>query len=250
MYGPEFAAFWGSVDVLPSDRRRGVGTALLREIAAHTRAAGKTALHIGASEGRPEGLDFLRRRGFVEYDRSKAVRLDLQGMAPPSLDPPAGVVLTSLEARPDLVAGVHAVALEAFADIPTGGEPIAAGDFEEFRARDVDRPSIPAGGFAVAVDVATDRVIGYASLLLLPGSTTVAWHDMTAVVRDWRRRGVASALKRATIAWAIEHGLTTLETGNDDANTSMRAVNRRLGYVAMPDEVTMRGMPDEATDPA
>ena len=61
--------------------------------------------------------------------------------------------------------------------------------------------------------------------MFLPGSTTMAWHDMTAVGRRWRGRGVATALKRATIAWAIEHGLDTLETGNDVDNGPMRAVN-------------------------
>ena len=40
-----------------------------------------------------------------------------------------------------------------------------------------------------------------------------AWHDMTAVARAWRGRGVAGALKRATIAWAIEHGLDRIVVG-------------------------------------
>jgi hypothetical protein len=53
-------------------------------------------------------------------------------------------------------------------------------------------------------------------------------------------------LKRATIAWAIANGLEALETGNDDANGPMRAVNARLGYKPLPDEVTMRGIAEEA----
>ena len=77
--------------------------------------------------------------------------------------------------------------------------------------------------------------------MFLPGSTTMAWHDMTAVGRRWRGRGVATALKRATIAWAIEHGLDTLETGNDDDNRPMRAVNIKLGYRPIPDMLTYRG---------
>ena len=64
---------------------------------------------------------------------------------------------------------------------------------------------------------------------------------MTAVRRAWRGRGVASALKRATIGWAIERGLTSLDTGNDEDNLAMRAVNARLGYRPLPDELTMRG---------
>ena len=52
---------------------------------------------------------------------------------------------------------------------------------------------------------------------------------------------MAGALKRATIAWAIDHGLSALETGNDVDNAPMRAVNARLGYQPLPDELTMRG---------
>ncbi len=250
MYRPEYPALWGSVNVLPAARRRGIGSTLLRTISAHARSVAKPALHVSASDGRPEGIAFLRKHGFVEYKRSKTLRLELAGLRAPEIDPPLGVRLTSLEERPDLVAGVHAVAIEAFPDIPGGDEPIAAGDLAEFRARDVDWPAIPPGGFVVAVESATDRVIGYASLVFKPGSTTVASHDMTAVVRDWRGRGLAGALKRATIVWALAHDLEALETGNDGDNAPMRAVNARLGYRPLPDEVTMRGLADEVEIPA
>ncbi len=245
-YPPSFPALWGTVDVLPGARRRGIGSALLRAISAHAVAAGKPALLVGASEGRPEGIAFLIRHGFEEYERSKSARLVLADHPAPAIDPPPGIGLTSLAARPDLVPGVHAVAVATFGDIPGGDEPMAPGDLAEFRARDIDRATIPPGGFVIALDAAADRVVGYASLMFVPGSTTVAWHDMTAVVREWRGRGVAGALKRATIAWAIENGLTALETGNDEANAAMRAVNARLGYRRLPDEVTMRGLADAA----
>jgi GNAT superfamily N-acetyltransferase len=154
---------------------------------------------------------------------------------------PAGSTITSIAADPGLIAGVHAVALETFEDIPGGDTPMVAGDLAEFRARDVDRPGMPHDAFMVALDDATGEVVGYASLMLVPGSTTVAWHDMTAVRRSWRGRGMATALKRATIVWAIENGLTALVTGNDVDNAGMRAVNARLGYQPLPDEVFLRG---------
>src|SRR4029453_2515106 len=117
--------------------------------------AGKRTLHIPASEGRPDGIAFLRRRGFAEYERSKVVRLELEGLEPPRGDPPAGFSLPPLAARPDLVEGVYAVAVEAFADIPGGDEPTATGDLAEFVARDVERPSVPAVAFSFAADNAT-----------------------------------------------------------------------------------------------
>ena len=239
MYPPEFDAYWGTLDVLPDARRQGVGSALLAAISAVARDAGKAWLHIPASEERPDGLAFLEHRGFTEFDRTKSLRLDLSGVTAPTPRPPDGVVITTLAERPDLVPGVHEVALETFADIP-GDEPMAPGDLAEFRARDVDRPAIAPWGFAIAVD-ADDRVVGYASLILVPGSEPIAWHDMTAVRRSWRGRGLAMALKATTIGAAIEHGLTALETGNDVDNDAMRALNARLGYRAQPDLLTMRG---------
>jgi GNAT superfamily N-acetyltransferase len=240
MYPADYDGLWGSVDVLPHARRRGVGGALLRTIAAEAAALGKGFLHVPATEARPEGIAFLERRGFVEMDRHRIVRLELAAIERPDVVPPAGTLLTSLAERPDLVAGVHRVAVETFPDIPSS-QPMAAGEVAEFRARDVDRPGVPPAAFIVAVDTQTGDVAGYANLLFKPGSTTEGLHDMTAVRAAWRGRGVATAMKRATIAWAIDQGLAALETGNDEANGPMRVVNARLGYRPQPDEVTLRG---------
>lgn len=107
--------------------------------------------------------------------------------------------------------------------------------------RDVDRDTIPPGGFALAVEAGTDRVVGYANLLIGPRMSKVAWHGMTAVARDWRGRGVARALKAATISWAAANEVEALDTANDIDNAPMRAVNGRLGYRPQPDEIYFRG---------
>ncbi len=244
VHPPEYEALWVTVDVLPEARGHGVGTALLDASARVARGAGKSHLHIPASADRPDSVAFLERRGFVEFERAHAVRLDLNGLArSAALQPvvPGGIDLTDLASHPDLVAGIHDLALEAFLDIPGGDQPMAVGDITEFRARDVDRPGIPAGGFAIALERATGQVVGYASLLSKAGSPGVAVHDMTAVRRAWRGRGLATALKLRTIGWALDNGLVALETGNDEANLAMQAVNRRLGYRPLADLLTMRG---------
>jgi GNAT superfamily N-acetyltransferase len=241
MHPPEFDGLWAHVNVLPGSRRQGIGGALLEAVSGRARIARKSTLMGPVSAADDAAIDFLTHRGFTEYERSKIVRLDLAGLAAPPVDLPAGVALTTLAERPELVEGVHAVAVETFLDIPGGEEPTAAGTLAEFRARDVDRPSIPPDAFMIATDVATGEVVGYASLILLPGSTRVAWHDMTAVLRGWRGRGLAGALKRTTIGWAIANGLETLETGNDVDNAAMRAVNARLGYAPAADRLVLRG---------
>jgi mycothiol synthase len=241
MFQPDFDGYWGELHVLPESRRRGIGSALYGAISQVAREAGKTHLHLPASTARPDAIAFLEHRGFVVYDRWKVLGLNLVGQEPPDVQPPAGVEITSLEGRPDLVEGVHRVAAEAFADIPTGGERIDPGSLEEFRKRDVDRDEIPPAGFAIALEESTGEVIGYASVMFMPGSKTRGFHDMTAVLRAWRGRGVGRALKRATIAWAIRSGLESLETGNEDRNAAMRALNDSLGYTAQPDEMSFRG---------
>ena len=240
MYPPDYEGLWGSMVVLPQHRGKGVGSALLASMATATQDAGKTLLLGRVTEDRLDAIDFLEHRGFAAYERMKAVRLDLVGRVPEPVAPPAGVVITSLAEHPELVDGVYRVTAEAYPDIP-GESPAVPETLEEFRVLEIDRPTIPAGGFAIATDAVTGAVIGYASLLNLPGNPMVAWHGMTAVARGWRGRGLAGALKRATIAWATLNGLHALETANDVANAPMRAVNGRLGYRPIADEIYYRG---------
>ena len=241
MYPPEFERLWIGGAVRPEHRRQGIGSAFLAAISAHAREAGKTGLQTDVSELHADGIAFLTHRGFVELERAKSVRLELTGLAPPPVEPPPGIELTTLADRPELAVGVHAVAEAAFPGIPGAGEPIEAGDLAEFRARDVDRPGIPHDAFQVAIDAASGSVVGYASLMLVPGRPDLAWHDMTAVLPAYRGRGIATTLKRGTVAWAIAAGLTALETGNDVDNAPMRAVNAKLGFQPLPDTVTLRG---------
>lgn len=250
MYPPEFERLWLSIEVLPDARRQGVGSALYAACSEVARELGKAGFQTEVSERHADGLAFLARRGWVEIERSKAVRLDLAGVARPDPAPPAGVALTTLAERPDLLPAVHRLAEAAFPDIP-GETPIAVGSLEEFRARDVDRPGVPPEAFVIALDTVSDEVVGYANLMLMPGSTSVAWHDMTAVHPGHRGRGIARAMKLATIRWASDAGLDALETGNDEANAPMRAINAALGYRPLPDQIMLRGplAPEAGTAP-
>jgi len=241
MHPPEFERYWLWLGVLPEWRRRGIGSALLAATSEVAASAGKTGFQGDVLETWTDGLAFLEHRGFEVYERMRMVRLPVAGLTPPEVAPPPGIRITNLAAEPALIDGVHAVAIATFPHIPHVGEPIDPGTLEAFRARDIDRPGIPHDAVAIAVDETTGEVAGYASLLFAPGSSTIAYHDMTAVMPAWRGRGLATALKRATIRWAVEHGIEWLETGNDEHNAPMRAVNARLGYQPTPDLLGVRG---------
>jgi GNAT superfamily N-acetyltransferase len=249
MYAEDFPAFWGNISVLPEHRGRGVGSALLDAIGGVAVAAGKPELYGRTTSDRPEAVAFLERRGFREVERMKVVRLELANLVPPPIDAPAGISITSLADRPELADRLYDVAVEALPDIPGDGR-MDPGTPDEFRVRDIDRPVLPPWGCAVAIDEASGEAVGYSNLLLVAGTPGLAWNAMTAVRRGWRGRGVAGALKRAAIGAAVTNGLHAIETANDIDNAPMRAVNRRLGYEPMPDEIYFRGPATRSGVPA
>ncbi len=62
-----------------------------------------------------------------------------------------------------------------------------------------------------------------------------AHHGLTATRRDWRRRGVATALKHAEIAAAKRGRFRRLVTESEERNEPMRRLNEKLGFVPAPE---------------
>jgi GNAT superfamily N-acetyltransferase len=100
--------------------------------------------------------------------------------------------------------------------------------FDDWLAHDMqgpgDRPE------ATFVALAGQEVIGYAKFSLTQAQPTIAHHDLSAVRRAWRGRGVARALKATQINWAIANGYTELHTSNEERNEPIRRLNARFGY--------------------
>lgn len=110
------------------------------------------------------------------------------------------------------------------ADIPGRGEFFT---FEEYVARRFDSPAFrPDGLFLLDHD---GRLVGLCALSWKP-DTDWAFIEMTGVLREYRRRGFARALKAATIARAHEWGVSSVRTVNHPTNTPIIASNEALGF--------------------
>lgn len=207
--------------VLPEARRRGVGTALLVALADHAASLGFEAARATVEDA--GSLAFARRFGFSETGR-EVEQVRTVEVGEPHPDPIPGVELVSLGDRPELATRVYdELAADALRDIPI--EPRL-----EISAEDWEREWItwPEGVF---VALAGDEIVGYTALEPDDDVPWRAGHSVTAVRRDWRRRGVASALKQEAIAFASARGVRELYTWTQDVNAGMRQVNERLGYV-------------------
>ena len=86
-----------------------------------------------------------------------------------------------------------------------------------------------------------DEVVGYARLYSIPALTHRLENGLTAVRGSHRRRGLATALKRAQISGAAANGFRELVTSSVEGNEAMRAVNERLGYKPLPAWIVVHG---------
>lgn len=218
---------YATVTVLRAHRRAGVGSALYDAVSGWSAERGLDTIEAPVLDDDPESLAFARRRGFVEERRELGVVLDLDGLAPLSVEPPAGVEIVPFAERPELARGLYDVAVEAEPDIP-GFEDDEIEPFDDWLRSQMqgagDRPD------ATFVAVAGDEVVGYAKFSLTEAQPTIAHHDLSAVKRAWRGRGIARALKATQINWALANGYTELHTRNEERNEPIRRLNARFGY--------------------
>jgi len=211
--------------VLPEKRGRGVGTVVLKNLAAHAveRRYTRAVSHVGGEDER--SIAFAHRYGFEETRRDVQQVLDVRAGEARAIE---DVEFVSIEAGPELLEAAYPLAQQGYEDMPADGLDIRLDGWL------TEEATLPAGSFAA---LAEGEVVGYAGLLRWADDPTRAEHGLTVVRRDWRRRGLASALKERQIAWAETHGIRRLVTYTQTGNESMQAVNARLGYVTT--EVTV-----------
>jgi GNAT superfamily N-acetyltransferase len=226
--------------VVPKEhRRRGVGTALYRDASTWAADRGLTGLEVWLDGDEPDGPEFWVPRGYREVGRERVSQVDLRGVEPPrEFRPPDGVELVTLEGREDLEEGMYRVGAEGIADIP-GPDTYDAGDFDHWRRGELRKPGLMEDCSVVAL--AGGEVVGLATVVRLEGRPHVGDHELTAVARDWRGRGIARAMKALTISLAHDAGLSALESVNEDRNAAILAVNARLGYVHLTDFAQLQG---------
>ena len=237
--------FYAWVGVARKWRRQGIGTALyhdmMRFLAEHNAAAITSEVRYDC----PVSQAFAKRRGF-EIDRHLfQSNLDLEHFDETPYQSvlarvaETGIRIHSLadfgdtqDARRKLYE-VNAITDE---DVPGWSEPGLT--FDEFNEWVYESGWYRPDGQLLAAD--GDRWVGICAVRLYP-EVHQAFNVHTGVVRAYRRRHIALALKLAAIRYAHRHGARSLSTHNDSTNGPMLALNRKLGYLPEPGLYTLRG---------
>jgi len=200
----------------------------LREASAKARELGKTGLEVWTTTRTPAVAVFLEERGYDEVRRYAISELDVAAAPDP---PEPRFALTTFAERPELADRLFELARVAYADQPGRSEAVIGEGWYQWGLG-----AHPADAYFIALE--DGELLGYGYLEL----DDAQWkHGFTAVARPARGRGVAGAIKRAQIAWAKEHGVETLQTANETRLGSMLALNRRLGYRPLYEEIVLRG---------
>jgi GNAT superfamily N-acetyltransferase len=193
------------VRVLERLRGRGVGTALISELASGARAQGKVGFECSVLASDAHSLGYVERRGYRQIRTVDKWTLDLTRELVVH-EPPEGVEITWLAERPDLMDAMYAVAAEAYPEFGgwIGRQVDTAQDWLLY---ELGNPALPVELTSVAV--ADGDVAGFSTFIRLPDGRTAS-HRMVAVARPWRDRGIARALVGAQLAGAKTAGYETM----------------------------------------
>lgn len=235
----------GFVNVHPDHERRGIGRRLMDEVLAALRARGAERVTAYAREDRPRAIAFLARQGFAEYARDYESRLDVSAVDPGRFGGYAdraaalGVTITTLAdemARdPHCLGAVYQAHCALDVGAPRDDPELPSPDqttLDEFVAKLVQHPrALPDAFFLAKLG---DFYVGLSMLMRSDGDPSLLRQELTGVLEPYRGRGIATALKLRTIAYAQRGGYRRIRTFNSSKNDAMLAINQKLGFVRQP----------------
>jgi GNAT superfamily N-acetyltransferase len=210
------------VGVHEDRRRRGIGSALWAAATGHLRGARKHTVEV---DDDPDGLAFVERRGFTQYDSEVMSRLDLRETRVESSSQEGYRVVPLREVR-ERERDLYEFYGAAGALLPS--DPENRVTFEDWQRFILGSPLLEQDGSVLVLDD-EDRIVSLA-WLLVDCERRRAENEWTATLPQRRGQGLARLAKVATIRWAAENGFDEIVTGNDPDNLPMRELNRRLGY--------------------
>ncbi len=240
---------FGGVNVMRAHRRKGLGTALIEAVEAEARKAKAPRILAGTSVAFEGALEWAQMRGYKEIGRRIESYVDV-----PSFDGrPLEDVLKRVEASgirlvpmSELLRGRDATATDAlwhdlweaeapmWEDVPWAS-PTPHWPFEKFKALAVDSGKMVNDATIVALD--GEKIAAFTTTGKQGTDRGYTW--MTGTGRDYRGRGLATALKLKMLAGAKAAGLRAMLTTNDEPNKAMRGINEKLGYVLLPAHIEL-----------
>ncbi len=238
--------YYTQVGVLPEEEGKGIGSALYRYLYETLTPLNPETLRTSIREDKDKALRFAEARGFTEEMREWESRLDVEAFDPlPFVEARRkavahGIIVRSLrqlENDPERDRKLWELESQTFRDVPSK-EVITPPPFEQYQRQMLKSPGLLPDAFFIAIEEATGRYVGSSAVWKNKGDNDLHT-GLTGVLRDFRRQGIALAMKLAVIDFAKTNGYGVIRTENATTNRPMLSINEALGFVKQPAVILM-----------
>ena len=239
----------GGVSVARDHRRKGLGSSLLAVIVDEAIRRKAPRLLSGVSASHPDAVEWAAKRGFKEIGRRIEAYVELQSFDPAAIDVRAdelarsGITFRSIaeilnghddDSRERFIRALYDAEGHVWEDVPWA-TPTPHWPYERFRHMAFESGQMIPEASVVAYD--GERIAGLTTTGKRRSQDGDTW--ITGVARDYRGRGLATAIKVEALSRAKAKGLRAMFTTNDEPNKAMRQVNAKLGYQALPAHIQL-----------
>lgn len=226
--------------VHPNYQFKGIGSALYKYIMDALIQFNPLLVQAYALENKSQSIEFLQARGFQEaqQDQQEALLfLDIASLDPRSYAEGEGNLqdrgitiktLKELQSEPNFAHKLYRLYDELIQQTPSS-QPLMQKSYGEF-VKELRRTDLLPEAYNIALH--EGNYIGMNALYTQPEPKQL-FNEFTGVKQDYRRMGIAKALKRRGIAYAKAHGYSTIITRNNLRNDDIVQVNKQLGFLAM-----------------
>ena len=233
------------VQVHPDFQCQGFGRKLYAHVLEHLEPMQPKLLQAFITERLPAGKQFVEREGFTATWKRYESKLETHGFdfAPyqelENRVRASGIQIKSLaelEHDPEANRKLWELDWTLFQDIPMG-VTFTKVPFEHWVKDELESPGFLKEACLIAIDPARHddllgSFVGYTCLIHNPAGFHVI--GMTGLLREYRGRGIAKALKLGTMRYVQSHGGSEIRTANDPPNQAMLRMNMELGFERMP----------------
>jgi GNAT superfamily N-acetyltransferase len=235
MYHPR--KLMANILVDPEQQCRGIGRTIYNRLSDELAHRNAILVWTTVKEDLAKRIEFFQRRGFVERTRNWESRLDLTtaNAAPfqAYMDKvlKEGITITTLAQEQqhgdDSLRKIHELVQLIQADMPREADftPLSYKDWVTFSMKN---PQLLPEGYFIAKD--GQNYVGMSDVHRIDTEPGVLQQDDTGVIREYRGRGIATALKLKITEFGQRNGYRMIKTWNDSVNAAMLAVNVKLGF--------------------